>query len=80
MFLKMQLTQNICVLDSVPTVCFPVLPLFCLVLFKKLKIQYNNIMEKKFAKSGEKITHSATFLTNTAISTPAILLSSSLRA
>lgn len=37
-------------------------------------------MEKKFAKSGEKITHSATFLTNIAISTPAILLSYSLRA
>lgn len=28
MSLKMQLTQNICVLDSVPTVCFPVLPYF----------------------------------------------------
>lgn len=26
MSLKMQLTQNICVLDSVPTMCFPVLP------------------------------------------------------
>lgn len=34
MFLKMQLTQNICVLDTVPTVCFPVLPFFCLVLFR----------------------------------------------
>lgn len=44
-----------------------------LVLFKNWKHSINNIMEKKFAKK-EKNTHSATSLTNIAISTPTILL------
>lgn len=43
------------------------------VLFKNWKHSINNIMEKKFAKK-EKNTHSATSLTNIAISSPTILL------
>lgn len=73
MSLKMQLTQNICVLDSVPTVCFPVLLPPAFWSFLKIENTIQQHHGKEICKK-EKNTHSATFLTNIAISTPTILL------
>lgn len=74
MSLKMQLTQNICVLDSVPTVCFPVLLPPAFWSFLKIENTVLTTSWKRNLQKKKKNTHSATSLTNIAISTPTILL------